>query len=66
MTEYSPTNYHLTLSNLNVFICEYEIANDEDTLNMVGPIEVCKVHGNNSKWGPEHGEHRPCITVDPW
>lgn len=47
---------------VNVFICTYE----EQYADMVGHIDVCTVHDNNSRWSSEYGDHRPCLTVDPW
>lgn len=54
--------HRLSLPSLDVFQCEYE----DTWTDEVGTIPVCKLHGNNSKWDAEHGEHRPCVTVDPW
>lgn len=42
--------------------CSYELVYTDE----VGEIDVCVVHGNNSKYPPSRGEHRPCLTLEPW
>jgi hypothetical protein len=42
--------------------CSYELIWTEE----VGGIEVCTVHGHNSKYSPVHGPHRPCLAVEDW
>lgn len=29
-------------------------------------VDVCTVHGFNSKYPPYRGEHRPCLAVEPY
>lgn len=42
--------------------CEYEMVWTDE----VGTIPVCTIHGNNSKYPPSRGEHRPCLSVEPY
>lgn len=43
-------------------LCSYEKVHTDE----VGDIDVCKVHGENSKHNAVAGEHRPCLKLDPW
>lgn len=42
--------------------CSYETVWVEE----LGEIDICTVHGENSKYHPRLGEHRPCLVMDPW
>lgn len=45
-----------------MILCTYEVVWTDE----VGDIDVCTVHGNNSKHPDVCGPHRPCLTVDPY
>lgn len=42
--------------------CSYE----KQWTDEVGEIDVCLMHGMNSRWDESNGAHRPCLAVDPW
>jgi hypothetical protein len=42
--------------------CSYETIYD----NEVGEIDVCYVHGMDSKYHSRLGAHRPCRAVEDW
>lgn len=53
---------HCRKALLGKLRCSYEMI----WVDEVGEIPVCTVHGFNSKYGEEFGEHRPCLAVEPW
>lgn len=42
--------------------CYYEVMWTDE----VGEIDVCQVHGQNSKYAPRFGPNRPCLAIDPY
>lgn len=40
--------------------CSYHL----EWTDEVGEIDVCDVHGTNSKYGPERGLNRPCLAIE--
>lgn len=49
------------VSLLNGF-CTYNLTWTDE----VGNIDVCVLHGNNSRHRQAAGPNRPCLTVDPY
>lgn len=43
-------------------MCSYEVQHTDE----VGSIDICIIHGQNSRHTSSKDQHRPCLTVDPY